>query len=218
MKTDLTKTPKWNKTVQVKREREREVCIEMDVTRAVQNSYSSNPYLSLPHRKWQRDHKIKKLWKSTKIIDCILSFFKAGFSILKRSGHTLGRQYLRKDTDGSRVFSSHFILDQFKSQTTHTAPNSCTVFKSCVCYGPNFNDSSVWVIQVLLLPVARSPPLPTLWKDVLPFSYSSSYFWSFSLWKRARLFNKITISTSSKDLRDEKWSLFSSLLSPVNQP
>ena len=97
-KTDLTKTPKWNKSVQVKRERdrEREVCIEMDGTRAVQNSHPSNPYLSLPHRKWQRDHKIKKLWKSTKIINCILSFFKAGFFYIKNVWSHTGPTIVKK--------------------------------------------------------------------------------------------------------------------------
>lgn len=85
MKTDLTKDPKWNNLCK-RNSKESYVCVETDMTRIAQNSYSSNSYLSLPHRKGQIIAKglqnCAKLWKSTKTTNCILSFGKAGFSTL----------------------------------------------------------------------------------------------------------------------------------------
>ena len=52
MKTDLTKDPKWNNLCK-RNSKESYVCVETDMTRIAQNSYSSNSYLSLPHRKGQ---------------------------------------------------------------------------------------------------------------------------------------------------------------------
>lgn len=85
MKTDLTKNPKWNKLCK-RNSKESYVCVETDMTRISQNSYSSNSYLSLSHRKGQIIAKelqnFAKLWKSTKITNCILPFCKSGFSTL----------------------------------------------------------------------------------------------------------------------------------------
>lgn len=140
MKTDLTKNPKWNNLCK-QNSKESYVCVETDMTRISQNSYSSNSYLSLSHRKGQIIAKglqnFAKLWKSTKITNCILPFCKAGFSTLYKGWSKTGPPIFKKNRWGqSRVFSPYFVLNQFKNQMIHMAPNSCTVFKSCISSGP----------------------------------------------------------------------------------